>query len=180
MYSQWQAAHMAPALTQAEREFRDKFVTEYLIDYSPVEACIRLGFAKEYATDYSHQYMLDGYVQREIKRRELEENVPATDSDEAFRKRIKAALFKEAHNPFSKASTRVAALKALADIYGMNAPVKTESTVKVESNVKFYLPHNGRDGPLPAAQPAQQVEDAVMVPVPVAAIAFPVRDDSHA
>lgn len=187
MYSQWQAQHMAPQLTQAEREFRDRFVSEYLLDYSPVEACIRLGFAKEYANEYSHTYMLDGYVQREIKRRELEENVANVNTDEALRKRIKASLFREAHNQFAKPSSRVAALKVLADIYGMNAPVKTESTVRVESNVKFYLPDNGRDRKAPLADivedavqtPPEAIEDAV-VSTALAAITFPARDDSHA
>ncbi len=161
MYSQWQASHMAPVLTQAEREFRDRFVTEYLIDYSPVEACLRLGFAKEYANDYSHQYMLDGYVIKEIRRRELEENVPSADSDEGIKKRIKAALFREAHNQFSKPNARIAALKILTDIYGMNAPVKQEITATVTNNVRFYLPSNGRDGAASADEP---VEDAVQVP----------------
>lgn len=186
MYSQWQAQHMAPQLTQAEREFRDRFVTEYLIDYSPVEACIRLGFAKEYANDYAHTYMLDGYVQREVKRREVLENTSDGNGDEAIRKRIKAQLFREAHNQFSKPTARIAALKVLADIYGMNAPVKSESTVRVESNVKFYLPDNGRDRKPALTGP---VEDAVQVPAQVveevvtanaAKIVFPARNDANA
>jgi len=166
---------MAPQLTQAEREFRDRFVTEYLIDYSPVEACLRLGFAKDYATEYGHTYMLDGYVQREIKRRELEENVPTKDSTEGIQRRIKVALFREAHNQFAKPSSRIAALKVLADIYGMMAPIKTETNVNVTSNVQFYLPSNGRDSSAKAA-----VEDATIVPQVdpgIVTIALPVRND---
>lgn len=183
---EWRAQHMQPELSQAEREFRDRFVTEYLVDYSPVEACIRLGFAKEYANEYSHMYMLDGYVQRQVKAREVIENVEGPESDEAFRRRIKASLFREAHNQFAKPSSRVAALKALADIYGMNAPTKIETNVKVESNVKFYLPDNGRDRVVvetPAADvpvAPQIAEDAVVTnAIALAAVMFPPREDAQ-
>lgn len=183
---EWRAQHMQPELSQAEREFRDRFVTEYLVDYSPVEACIRIGFAKEYATEYSHMYMLDSYVQNEVKRREVIANVEGAESDDGFRKRIKASLFREAHNQFAKPSSRVAALKALADIYGMNAPTKIETNVKVESNVKFYLPDNGRDRVV-VEQPADSVpvapqiaEDAVVTnAIALAAVLFPPREDAQ-
>lgn len=180
---EWRSQHMQPELSQAEREFRDRFVTEYLLDYSPVEACIRLGFAKEYANEYSHMYMLDTYVQNEVKRREVIANVEGAESDDGFRKRIKASLFREAHNQFAKPSSRVAALKALADIYGMNAPIKQEIKTTVESNVKFYLPDNKRDrvtnatDVTPMVSP-QVAEEAVLTATNAAAsIVFPVRED---
>lgn len=188
---EWRAQHMQPELSQAEREFRDRFVTEYLVDYSPVEACIRIGFAKEYATEYSHMYMLDSYVQNEVKRREVIANVEGAESDDGFRKRIKASLFREAHNQFAKPSSRVAALKALADIYGMNAPTKIETNVKVESNVKFYLPDNGRDKSISDFAKAENAQDAVPVApqiaedavvtnaIALAAVLFPPREDAQ-
>lgn len=179
---EWRAQHMQPELSVAEREFRDRFVTEYLVDYSPSEACMRLGFAREYANDYAHMYMHDAYVQREVKRREVIENVEGPTSDEAFRRRIKASLFREAHNQFAKPSSRIAALKALADIYGMNAPIKQEITATIESNVKFYLPDNGRDRAAAAAVHVvpQVAEDAQLVESDVAAatILFPAREDA--
>jgi hypothetical protein len=181
---EWRSQHMQPELSTAEREFRDRFVAEYLLDYSAVEACYRMGFAKEYATEYSHMYMNDAYVQREIKRLEVIQNVEGPESDEAFRRRIKASLFREAHNQFSKPSSRVAALRALADLYGMNAPIKQEIKTTVESNVKFYLPDNKRDR-IPGATEAtpvvtpQVAEDAVLTAVGAAAsIVFPAREDN--
>lgn len=176
----WLAQHRQVDLNEEERRFRDQFVTEYLLDYSPVEACIRLGFAREFATDYSAQYMGCAYVQAEIKRREVQDNVADASSDDGIRKRIKAGLFREAHNQFAKPSSRIAALKALADIYGMNAPIKQEITATVESNVKFYLPSNGRDVPAVPQQPQEMrtVEEAVEVPPLMASVVLPVRQDS--
>lgn len=173
------AQHMQRELTEAERQFRDRFVTEYLIDYSPFEACLRLGFAKEYATDYSAQYMGDTYVQCEIKRRETEENVATADSDEGIRKRIKASLFREAHNQYAKPSSRIAALKVLADIYGMNAPIKTELTATVTSNVKFYLPDNKRDRPQPISEAVQIIEAPSEDAALLATLVFPAREDAQ-
>ena len=181
--SQWLGQHRQQAdLNEEEIKFRDTFVTEYLLDYSPVEACIRLGFAREFATEYSATYMSCAYVQKEIKRRELTENVASAESDDGIRKRIKASLFREAHNQFAKPSSRIAALKALADIYGMNAPIKQEITATVESNVKFYLPSNGRDQVAPTPikpQDAQPVEEAVEVSALTASVVLPARQDTQ-
>jgi hypothetical protein len=58
--------HLEPALTEKETLLRDAFVAEYLKDFDPFKACLRLGFQATYATQWSQTLIQDGYVQRKL------------------------------------------------------------------------------------------------------------------
>lgn len=150
----WNAAAMAPELTDQERMIRDQFVREYLIDYDPFQAALRVGYVKEFAAEYAAKFMSESYVAKQIKESELSGGMLP---DEAQAKSlIKALLFREASSRGTGTSqaARVAALSKLMSLYAMDAPTKVQSTVEVSGGVSFYIPHNGRD-PLPEEPPVQ-------------------------
>ena len=57
---------LEPALTEKETILRDGFVCEYLKDFDPFKACLRLGFQHSYAVLWAETLFKDGYVQRKI------------------------------------------------------------------------------------------------------------------
>jgi hypothetical protein len=132
--------------TDAEKELRVRFVTEYLFDYNSYLACLRLGFNAGFATDYAKKFMEESFVRQLIKQAEIDaENDNAGESN---KRRIMAALFKEAnyHGVGSSHAARVSALAKLTALYGMDAATKIESKVTTTNTqaVQFYLPENNR------------------------------------
>lgn len=120
---------MADNLTKQERSLRQRFVEEYLADYDPVAAAIRLGYQEAFAQQYAKQFLAEPYTLKLIKEKEAEFGI--LTEEEQHRKRIVAGLYREAYNRSNSGSARVAALTQLAKIIGIEAPVKTE--LKVES-----------------------------------------------
>lgn len=118
--SQWQWAAMEPELNQREKDLRNLFVNEYLVDYNPIEAAQRCGFQYAFAKDYAIKFLNESYVQRRIK--ELEHTKPPAPKqlEEYNKERVIAGLMREAHNVMTTGSCRVAALSTLAKIYGMD------------------------------------------------------------
>lgn len=57
---------LEPALTEKEVILRDGFVAEYMKDFDPYQACLRLGFQATYAVHWADVLYKDGYVQRKI------------------------------------------------------------------------------------------------------------------
>ena len=113
-----------------QKALLDLFISEYLVDFDAISAAQRCGFQREFATQYSKQFMDSPYVRRRIKELQLMKVDVEQDAD--FNKaRIKAALLREAHyyGPGSSQSARVAALAQLSKLYGMEAPKKTEATL---------------------------------------------------
>jgi hypothetical protein len=55
-----------PALSEREQSVRDFFVNEYLKDFDPFRACVRMGFLAAFAIEQSQKFMQDGYVLRKI------------------------------------------------------------------------------------------------------------------
>jgi phage terminase small subunit len=96
------------ALTAAEASF----VSEYLVDFNPVQAAIRAGVKRLNAENVSDNYLNSGRVAREIQRRiddsELEELVSFN--------RMFAALWREANDERNKDATRVSAISKLAEL----------------------------------------------------------------
>jgi len=119
-----------------ERALLDLFVQEYLVDYSPTNAAMRCGFQKSFAVQYGMQFMERPYVQRRIKALEFAPADPKAD-EEYNKARVKQALIKEAYykGPGSSHAARVTALRALAELYGMQAPKRVEQNVKVQGGV---------------------------------------------
>lgn len=115
----WDERVLQPALSPTERELRDRFVEQYLIDYSPYSACLRVGFVKSIATQYAQELMDDPYVARQIAIRERAKAAnPEVEKTERSRM-VEALLIKEATNTSgeSKHAARVSALGLLAKMY---------------------------------------------------------------
>lgn len=123
-------SEMADTLTKQERSLRQRFVEEYLADYDPVAAAIRLGYQEAFAQQYAKQFLSEPYTLRLIKEKEAEFGI-LTEEDQ-HRRRIVAGLYREAYSRFNSGSARVAALTQLAKIIGIEAPVKTELKVEAE------------------------------------------------
>ena len=107
-------------LTPKEQALRDLFVSEYLVDYDAVLACMRIGFNKSHATQNSIKFLDESYVQRKIK--ELTYKSPEDEENEEEKdKRLVLAVLREAsqNGPFS---SRVAAASKLASILGLDKP----------------------------------------------------------
>lgn len=118
----WDPALLQGALSQQEKALREMFVTEYLKDHDPFRAAQRIGFIKSIALQYGDDLLNCPYVQKRL----AEEREKMQLDPEAARKNIKLGLLREAHNPFSPAAARVAALAQLAKIEGMGEKEKGE------------------------------------------------------
>lgn len=69
-------------LNEREIAVRDFFVAEYIKDFDPFRACIRMGFLAAFAVDQAKTFMQDGYVLRKVAH--LTTKVPAAgDQDKA-------------------------------------------------------------------------------------------------
>lgn len=119
----WDPSLMQGDLSPNEKALRDLFVTEYLKDHDPMRAAQRCGFIKSVAAQYADELMHCPYVQKQIAAHHEKQSA----DPEAAKKAIKLSLMREAHNPFSPAAARVAALAQLAKIEGMGEKDNDES-----------------------------------------------------
>jgi hypothetical protein len=124
---QWTWAHMAPELSERERQLRNLFVDEYLVDEDKIEAAIRCGFQAAFAEDYALKFLREPYVQGRIKQLKYQRYQNAKSKDEFDRIRVREWLISEARCKFNTGSARVAALAKLANILDMDAPIKTHN-----------------------------------------------------
>lgn len=133
----WAEEAMAQDLSPKEKELRDKFVSEYLIDYDQTAAAIRIGFSASFAQTYAEKFMTEPYVRKAIA---VAQNALVDDEKlevEQDRRRIRAALMREAHyrGPGSSHAARVSALAKLASIRDMDAPTKIKSEMTMRGGV---------------------------------------------
>lgn len=107
-------------LSAKEIALRNEFVRQYLLDYDEVLACMRLGFTKPFALEYSAKFMLDPYVQQQISINKLKSADDEQDQEEADKSLVLSVLREAAQKgPFA---SRVAAASKLAAICGMDKP----------------------------------------------------------
>lgn len=128
-----------PLLTELEKRLRDDFVREYLIDYSYTAAATRVGYNGALATEFGQRFRYDTYVQKRIAEAMQSEAEDEEFADQVRKRRVMSALLREAnyHGPGSSHAARVSALAKIATIEGMEAPTKTESTVKHEGGLSL-------------------------------------------
>ena len=132
----------------------DRFVTEYLYDFSARKAWVRAGLAESTAQK-AYEWLRTGYVQSKIK-----EMIELMDEEEIMtRKEILMGIKREAHafGPDANSATRTGALKLMAQMRGMLIK-KTESKVQHQGGVMIV--------PMPAdkvqwEQAAQQSQAAL-------------------
>lgn len=133
----WAEEAMAGELSPKEKELRDKFVSEYMIDFDQTAAAIRIGFSASFAQTYAEKFMTEPYVRKRIADMQTalaEDDKLEVDLD---RRRIRAGLMREAHyrGPGSSHAARVSALAKLASIRDMDAPTKIKSEVNLRGGV---------------------------------------------
>lgn len=104
--------------TEDERVLYDAFVAEYMRDFNPVDACIRMGFQLSYALEYSKRFMTVAYVLNQIQARKEHEPDAMLEQEQ----RDKALILNTLREAAAKADdkTRVAAVGKLMQIYGMD------------------------------------------------------------
>lgn len=116
-------------LSEREKETRQRFVKEYMVDQDALRACLRLGYSYPFASQFSKSFMQCPFVQQLLSKAD---DSPTEDEevDELKEKlRIRNHLWREARNygPGSSQAARVAALAKLSSFYGMDAPTRTKN-----------------------------------------------------
>lgn len=120
-------------LTELEKKTRERFVEEYMVDYSPVHALMRIGYTEQFAKDYSARFMSEEYTLNLIKKKE--EELGITSEKEVHRRKIVSGLYREAMNLENNGSARVAAYGQIAKVVGIEAPVEAKITVDDTSHL---------------------------------------------
>lgn len=135
--SMWDKLVMTQELSPAEKALRDRFVTEYLVDYDAWAAAVRIGFLSTVAVQYAQMLLQEAYVQQEIRRLTIGESKDEKAAIKERRRQVEAGLLREAHRmgPGSSHMGRVQALKALAKIHDMEAPTRIKNDVTHKGGV---------------------------------------------
>jgi phage terminase small subunit len=122
-------------LTPRMKAMRDRFIAEFLVDWSGPNAYIRAGGPASTAAKMASEYLREPYVTKKIY--EVLESME--EAEIISRKKVLAGLIREAHYQGIGAShgARVSAWSKLANILGME-----QVNVRVEGNVD----HNVRGG----------------------------------
>jgi hypothetical protein len=114
-------------LSQHDIMVREKFIGQYIIDFDPVQACLRMGYGDAAAKQVSSSYMQDAYV---LNRIEYEKDRLGVSTDaEMHRRRLVAGLYRIASDRKVSATAQVSAYGQIAKILGLEAPTKIDNTV---------------------------------------------------
>lgn len=106
-----------PELTPQERSLRDRFVDEYMKDFSPLQAALRTGFLLAFAEQFAREFMACGYVQRQIAARTRQASIDDPVEQERQDKAMTMNILRQVAQTGS-ATARVAALRTLSELYG--------------------------------------------------------------
>ena len=120
----------AEPLTENERTMRDRFAREYMKDRNGPAALIRCGYAPSYATEYAKKFLNESYTNLRIDAL-TQESVKM--SPEQQKEKLITILMAVAESPLSKGSEKVAACAQLSKLQGLDAPIKTQTDVNLNS-----------------------------------------------
>lgn len=120
-YSELDLATQEIAYTPEERAVRDAFVKEYVIDQSPIDAAVRIGFHRAFAGQYVKQFFEEPYVMRKIREYEALHSLDNEEFVKEQHSRIIANLIREANyfGPGCSHAARIQANIKLAEMTGM-------------------------------------------------------------
>lgn len=135
----WNELVLQPALSLAEKQLRDRFVTEYLVDYDAWAACLRVGLMKSVAMTYAQELLEDPYVRREITAREKAKAANPEQEKVEKQRQIEAWLVQQAtyRGPGASHAARVSALGTLAKIHKL-IDLEGEGAARDESLIKAF------------------------------------------
>lgn len=124
-----------PELSENDVLLRREFVKFYMHSRDPIEACVKIGFAQPYATDFAKSFMDESFVQKEIQKAELQEETEEHKVNET--KRLKALLNKEAtfYGQGANHGSRVSAIIHLMKLEGMEPVKETKVDISNSSGV---------------------------------------------
>ena len=117
---------MEPELSEQEKALRDLFVQEYIKDFDPFQACLRVGFQAAFAVEYAKRFMSEAYVQRKIA--DLQRATPENEDAQAKQDKalVLSVLRQAAQNgPYA---SRVQAASKLATILGLDRDDSVEES----------------------------------------------------
>lgn len=117
---------MEPELSEQEKALRDLFVQEYIKDFDPFQACLRVGFQAAFAVEYAKRFMSEAYVQRKIA--DLQRATPENEDAQAKQDKalVLSVLRQAAQNgPYA---SRVQAAAKLATILGLDRDDSVEES----------------------------------------------------
>ncbi len=131
----WAWAAMEPEMNERDKKLRDMFVDEYLKDNDATAAASRVGFQNAFAEQYGQKFKGEAYVQKRLQM--LREQQPEDQKD--YEKKVKLSVMRNLefvmNTKYFSGSSRVSAARALADILGMNAPVKSQQTLTHQGGI---------------------------------------------
>jgi hypothetical protein len=115
------------SLTELDIKMRERFIAQYIIDFDPLQAALRMGYGSQAASAVGAQFMEDAYV---LNRIEYEKDrLGISTEEELHRRRVVAGLYRIANDKKASHSAQVSAFSQLAKIIGLEAPVKVDNTV---------------------------------------------------
>ena len=111
---------MEPEPSGQEKALRDLFVQEYIKDFDPFQACLRVGFQAAFAVEYAKKFMGEAYVQRRIA--ELQRATPENKEKRAQELKALAISVLVQASQNGPYASRVAAIRELNAMHGWNKP----------------------------------------------------------
>jgi len=113
-------------LTPREKEIRDEFIT-YLLDCGdPIQAAIMVGYNASYARTFADKFMLEGYVLREYRRRQREDESSAPEFENPFHRDLWNRAHRMSMDKREQGAVRLGALRVLVNIAGLEKSAKQE------------------------------------------------------
>lgn len=133
----WDPLVMQSELSPQEKILRDRYVSEYLLDFDAWAAAVRTGFLRSVAAEYAALFMQEPYVQQQIAARLHAEEADPKTALKRKRKQTEVDLIREAHyrGPGSSHSARVQALAKLCNLYDMESATKIKKEVTHKGGV---------------------------------------------
>lgn len=115
-----------PPPSNLQKKLFDDFIEQYMMDFDAYAACVRMGVERNIVVASVASYMSEGYVQREIYRRTVEDDKNPGLTLKRKKKLIEALLFKRAQ---MNGTDCVAALSKLCNILDMDGTTKIKADV---------------------------------------------------
>ena len=127
----------AVTLTDNEKYPREQFVGHYMREFDPLHACLRMGYGEQTGKSVAAQFMEDPYVLARID--EEKDKLGICTEEEVHRRRIIAGLYRIASNKNASPSAQVGAFAQLSKIFGLEAPLRTDTTIHGAEEMVFRI-----------------------------------------